>query len=395
MKLPSPLDLVKPDATVLAVAVVSVVLTGLVLLLIVALTSQDRQRMDDFGAVTAQMLARIAVEPLMRQDRMHLGVLGNRLAELPQVTGVASYSTDNQLLATTGDLHGPQYTEPVIIDDSIVGYVRLALAPEAFARPMRVRNGALLIAMLILPLLIGALWSLYRSARGGAFAGVLPTAPAWWSKPEPAGDPITVPEPPEQADDIRHYLLAVNLYNQLSLPRQEREFELSLCMELAESVAGVYGGQVVALPGVGALLDFHHGDDGDRPFQVLCAAFVLARLLQDEAPFGTYRLGLNLVVHPANETLHLDHDGIADAALLSALAKDTSLALSASFAALLDNGGRVHTRPLDNPLLEELTTSKSDCRLATGLDTPLANLVLQQAEQLKRQRDTASSPSTF
>ncbi|MEQ8858399.1 MAG: hypothetical protein RIC56_07115 [Pseudomonadales bacterium] len=373
----------------LAMAAFSVLVTGLVLLAIISLTGREQQRLDNFGTATARALAELAVEPLMRQDRMHLGVIGNRLAELPEITGVASYSTDNQLLTTTGDLHGPQYTQPVTIDDSIVGYVRLALEPEAFAAAERIRTGAILIALLLLPLLISAAWHAIELLRARA-------PPSWWRPaPEPAVAASPTPEPTLPAEDIRHYLLAVNLYNQLTLPRHEREFELSLCLEFAEAVAGIYHGQVVALPGVGALVDFDHGDDEDRPFQVLCAAFVLARLLHDEAPLGTYRLGLNLTECPADETLPLDHEAIADAALLSALGKDTALALSATFAEAVGHVERIDIRALDNPLLDELTTSAPACRLAVGLQPPFAGLVQKQAARLKAQRDAVSSPSTF
>lgn len=385
----------------LSVAAVSVGLTALVLLAIASLTSREQQRIDRFGNAAAEALAELAVEPLMRQDRMHLGVIGNRLAELDEIAGVASYTSDNQLLTTTGELQGPQYTKPVTIDDSIVGYVRVALQAEAFADAGSARTGLLLGALLLLPLLIAGAWSLIRSARSGVFSqalsGALPAAPGWWPRrpdADPVAEPIVELEDPEVVD-IRHYLLAVNLYNQLSLPVSEREFELSLCLELAEAVAAVYHGQVVALPGVGVLVDFDHSEEPDRPFQVLCAAFVLARLLNDEAPFGTYRLGLNLAERPADDTLPLDHEAVADAALLSALAKDVSVTISSTFAAVLEHEDRLITRTLVNPLLDQLATSGTGCHLVTELQPPFAALVLQQAEQLKTQRDVVSSPSTF
>ncbi len=161
------------------------------------------------------------------------------------------------------------------------------------------------------------------------------------------------------------------------------------------AVAEIYQGQVVSLPGVGTLVDFDHTNDDERPFQVLCAAFVLIRLLNDEAPFGRYRVGLNLTEHPADAVLPLDDDAVADAALLSALARDGTLAISEPFTRTLGEEDRFVTTPLVNPLLDELTTSNADCRLVTGLEAASAALVVQQAERIKTQRDAISSPSTF
>lgn len=390
MNLPPPSDLVKPDRLVLVVAAVAVVLTTLMALLVLHLTSRETQRMDRFGSAAVQALAELAVEPLMQRDRMHLGVIGNRLAELDEIEGVASYGADNRILATTGSLEGQRYTQPVTLDDSIVGYVHLALRPEAFATSTGTRTAALLIVMLLMPFAVAGGWALAGAVRAGRLDTALP-----WRRPAPAAAPPE-PEPvPETAADVRHYLLAINLYNQLTLQVDQRDFELSLCLELAEAVAEIYQGQVVNLPGVGVLVDFDHTDDGDRPFQVLCAAFLLLRLLHDEAPFGQYRLGLNLTELPADEALAADHEAVADAALLSALARDSSIAVSATVVAVLDNTARLRTRPLVNPLLEELATSSADCRLVTDLEAPYHSLVVQQAAQLRDQREATSSPSTF
>lgn len=399
MNLPPRSDIVKPDATVLAVAAVTVLTTALVLWLVLSLTSREEQRMEAFGAAAARGLAELAVQPVMRQDRMHLGVIANRLAELPEIRGVASYSADNQLLTTTGDVQGPHHTQPVTADERIVGYVRVALEPQAFAVSHPARTAVLLGALLVIPFAVAVGWSVGRAARQGRIGPLLPQRRSRHAAE--AGDPADTAQADEHAEApdppplIRHYLLAVNLYNQLTLLPTEREFELSLCTELAESVAEIYQGQVVNLPGVGILVDFDHTDDDDRAFQVVCGAFLLARLLRDEAPFGSYRLGLNLVENPADEALPLDHEAVADAALLSALAKNLFLAMSGPCFAALQGRERLQARPLHNPLLDQLSTSDPGCYLVTELEPSCAGLVLQQAEQLRSQRDAISNPSTF
>lgn len=380
------------------IAIVAVMLTALVLHLAGRFSDQQQQRLDVFGNATAQALAELAAEPVIRQDRMHLGVIGNRLADLPQVTGVASYTLDNQLLATTGELTGPEYVHAVSADGNVIGYVRVSLERDAFAEHNPARTVATLLTVLLLPFAVAMGWSLAQPGRREALRARLQGLSQQWprrSPAEPVERPTDTPAPAPALADIVHYLLAVNLYNQLSLARNEREFELSLCMELAEDVAALYQGQVVGMPGLGAVVSFDHSDDPDRPFQILCAAFVLASLLRDETPFGTYRLGLSLTERPADQPLPLEDDAVADAALLSALAKDTSLALSGPFAAALDDLERIVIKPLLNPLLDELATSKDGCCLVTELAPPFASRVMEQAEALRSQREPISSPSTF
>jgi uncharacterized membrane protein affecting hemolysin expression len=401
VKLTSWSDLVKPDREVLKVAAVTALVTAIALLLVAYATDREQERMDQFGAATARALAELVVEPLLKQDRMHLGVIGNRLADIPQVDAVASYTLDNEVLASTGTDQALPYAEAVTVDGSIVGYVRVGLDPQAFAELDPTRMLLNLLVLLLLPFVIASSWSLTQPARRQELVARLPRLPAnppWAPRHLPAPKPeapVALPEPEPDPAEVVHYLVAVNLYNQLSLPPTEREFELSLCVELAEAVAGIYQGQVVGVAGLGAVVSFDHTDDPDRPFQIICAAQVLARLLREEAPFGVYRLGLNLTLRPADEPLPVNDDAIADAALLSALAKDATLALSQPFAAALAERERVVMKPLVNPLLDELTTSNAGCYLVTELEAPYAAEVIHKAEQLRSQREGISSPSTF
>lgn len=376
-------------------AIVMLAATALTL----ALTDHEQRRMDAFGAAAAHALSQLAAEPLMRRDRMHLGVIGNRLAEAPEISGVASYTPDDRVLASTGSTGTPRYEAPVTVDGNVVGHVRVTLDAAAFAEGSAARALALVAIAMLTPLLVATGWALARAFREDRLP-LVPPRPSWLRlrrSVSATDDPATAPAapPPDPAPDIRHYLLAVNLYNQLTLDPTHREFELSLCTELAEAVAEVHHGQVVALPGTGILVDFDHMDTPDRAFDVVCAAFTLIRLLHDEAPFGHYRLGMNMTQRPADEALPLDDPVIADAALLSALGKDGSLAVAAPLVHALGDAARLTARPLANPLLDELTTSTRDCMLVTGVCPPHAAAVVEEAEALKAQREATSNPSTF
>ncbi len=399
MKLTSCLDLVKPDRKILAPLVSTGLLVALGLLLVWQLTDQQQARVDRFGESIADILAGLSIEPLLKQDRMHLGVLSNRVTEAPEVSGVGVFTLDDQVLALSGELGSPQYTRTVAFDDSVVGYVRVSLNRTAFADGLEHTGRALgiLLVIVISPLLVAAGLTLKGQLRSGALTSYGSKPPEAMDAEMGEADDGTADEAmvEESAIEIRHYLLAVNLHNQLSLSPGEREFELSLCLECAEDVTSLYQGQVVQLPGVGVLIDFDHTQDPDRAFQVVCAAMVLARVLREESSFGVYRLGLHLITRPADESLSLDDPAVADAALLSALAKELNLATSGSCHAAFTRLERLDIQAITHPLLDQLTTCPHECYLVTDLAPNYRTLVLQQTETLTGQRRSTARESTF
>ena len=127
MKLTASSRLVKRSPLLWAAAA-SAGITALGLVLIWTLTDARETRLERYGSSVAKSLAYLCVEPLMKQDRIHLGVLTNRVAELSEVIGVGIYTIDDKVLALSGNpAVGTNYTEMVTSGDSIVGYVKLSV----------------------------------------------------------------------------------------------------------------------------------------------------------------------------------------------------------------------------------------------------------------------------
>jgi hypothetical protein len=205
-----------------------------------------------------------------------------------------------------------------------------------------------------------------------------------------------------------HHLVAVNLYNQISMTPDAREAELQHAQAIAGRVASLYLGNVRPLPGTGLLLHFPPSDDRDRPLQVLCATFVLAELLAEYevGDVGTYRLGLHTIGLTVDDEFEAHAAQIADVALLSALAKHMTVAVSATFPIETLRHNQVQRHALEHPLLDELATIAS-AHLVTGLSPPQQALVTQQVARLSDhsldhssnhsldQEDATASESTF
>lgn len=379
MKLTSSLKIVKPTPSPFAVACLATLLAAACLVTVWKLNDDSQARTDAYGESLAAGLAQLSVGPLLKQDRIALGVMTNRTLALPEVTGVAVFTIDDQVLAASGNAdNGLRYTKPVTFDDGLMGYVRVALRQTV--DPASVSLALLgTLAVVLVPLMtVGAFSIRYVREPGAAMVT------------DDGADPVA-----EEAQHT-HHLVAVNLYHQISMTPDIREVELEHAHDIAQRVVDVYLGKVRRLPGTGLLVQFAPSDDADRALQVLCATFVLAELLAefDVEGDGIYRLGLHSVALPPAREPDTEDAEIADVALLSALAKHLTVAVSDAFPIASLRDDQVHSQRLNHPLLEELDTVEG-AYLVTGLAPVQHALVTRQVARLSDQWGSTASESTF
>jgi len=360
-----------------------------------------QQSRDTLGASLAEGLAALAVEPLQRQDRLHMSVIANRLLTHPQVRSVAIYDDQDALFALTGERGGAlSYTHPVTADAAVLGYARVTLAAAAPWPPgslWAVLLGVALLAPLLALAAVLALpvawrrWQAWLSSRAAPPEGQ--EADADGGDGEPALSDLQEVEAPPP-----HFLLVVNLYNQLMLQPAVLDAELALARDLAGRVTGVHGGTVSPLPGTGLALEFDTAGN-DRAFQCVCAGLVLKRLLDGTESLGEYRLSLHSSGHAEPLCLTLDASALADACLLSAMARGPGLVLSREALAEVERPQRLQLDELDSPVLEQLEASAGAVRVVDVGPSHRALLARQIARlQLQDSADApgaAASESTF
>jgi uncharacterized membrane protein affecting hemolysin expression len=231
--------------------------TGLSLLLLWSMGRSEDAHVDHFGSKLASALASQALEPLIKEDLIHLGVLANRIIELPEVIGTTVYTVNDKMLAISGDVQrGRPFTRPVVQNDTIVGYVRLHIDEDQFGD----RNPSLLIALSLL--------LMFAVPAATLLLLRVDTQRKELTPPVTAESESTRPPDP-------CYLVTVNLFNQLSLSSQQCKAELASARALAEAVARLYQGEVLGLPGTGLLITFGATGNDDRAFHVVCAACAL------------------------------------------------------------------------------------------------------------------------
>lgn len=366
-------------------------LTGLGLILLWSLSSDEEAHIDQFGSAIAGALSSQVVEPLVTRDLIHLGVLINRVSALPAVKGASVHGMDNEPLALSGELNsGRTFSEQVVGNGRSLGVLRIHIDEARFDTGLSASfllASALWVALVPLVVLGASQISLSALDFRANRAAQQEAAEILAALPEPEPEPC--------------YLVAVNLFNQLSLTPDQCSRELAFARMTAERVAALHHGEVLTLPGTGLLLAFGGGHSDDRPFHVLCAAFALCRLLADAESLGRYRLGLHMLTLEPDEEVSVSDDPVKDAAILSALAKDNSIVASAALVEQVPYQQRLVLEEMRHPLLEELETIGGGAALARALAPPHDDLIAQQLLELKGEAEDApaaqserSGPST-
>lgn len=316
-----------------------------------------------FGRVVAEDVARLAVEPLMRQDRIGLGLLTNRIAERAQVRGIAVHTVDGRPFVVVGETAGqdsPTFATPVVVEDSVVGQVRVALDSSAFALSL----GSLLLA---------SWWywpiGLALAAGGGLLAArgwrpVIPrTRPRAALRDQATSSSEAAPRQSAEPPDADALVLVANLFSRAGLAAAERDQALRRCLAAAQAVARQHHGNAESLDRVGVAVTFA-GAGPDAAYAALRGALALRAAMAQADATPRFRYGLdrlaNTVAEPANAV-----------ALLAALAADGELLLGASAFASLEQPDRLLLTPIDDPALRPLSPVARPSHAVRGVATDL------------------------
>jgi class 3 adenylate cyclase len=195
----------------------------------------------------------------------------------------------------------------------------------------------------------------------------------------------------------------VNLFNLITLPTQERITVLHDVRRRTALVGRQHGAIITELPNAGVLLTFTQADD-DQCFKVLCAALLLAEMLDEmnelrhaaERVELKFRFGVHTSTCDNDGTAAPHPDAVADALMLSAVAPEGTIATSREAFEQLSRPERFVVEELANPLLKTLTTSVHDqCVIVSAAADAYGAALDRQGELLRAQADSISTPSTF
>ena len=340
-----------------------------------------------FGNALAEQLAARAEEPLLRQDRVGLGVAANQMAALAEVRQVAILTMDGRPFVIAGEPPGPgvaAFVQSVVVADEATAEVRVALNADAFAQPF-IRS--LAIAW---PFLAAGLAVTLLAALGGRRVF------AWWrgATPTPTPEVATPPSPEPLAPTTGATLVVANLFADAPSPNTAPD-ALAAAANLADHIARIYDADVAPLPGTGCVLTFRDDAGADRPFNAVCAILLLRRLLEQwqkatarpsDPPQTAEHLFRYAVEHfatatPAPAELPKS-ESASDVLLLSSLARNGEIVIGQAAITALAGAERVEVDALENPAAAALASSATPGGILRGVATDYQPLLDAQGGEI-------------
>ena len=332
----------KPNAATLPTAVLATAICGVCILLLWTRNDAVESDISRFGEALAQSLAHTNAGRLLNSDRIELALIASQINRFDEVAGVVFYNAANEIVALSGSTErGRHFTASATLNDTITGYVSVVVDTGIFApRPQIGRWLMTLLVLVATPFL--TLGVLQLSARGNRSLPI-----------------VSVPDAPSAAPRPS-FSLAVNLHNQLALNRSQRDTAIADAMNMAQEVCAIHPGIAVAVPERGAVILFDQQEV--TAGKAICAAFLLARLLEEFETQGEFRLYLDVSDSPGApgemEQLSLDQlsENIDTDAMmtLAALAKAGCILMAAAVYELLKEEEQQWAQPFTHPLLEDI-----------------------------------------
>ncbi len=356
----------KPNQSTLPAALIATVFCGVSLLILWTPPQSPSQDIDRYGNALVRTLAHANAGLLLNQDRIALALVASQVAAFDEVAGVVFYSASNDIIALSGSTDPEtHFIGTAALDDTMTGHVTLSINEAAFAPPPRPLAWlASILVLIVTPFL--SLGILQLSARGNRSLPIV-------SVPEP--------RPPERQQS---FCLTVNLHNQLSLSRSQREQAIADALMMAQEVSAIHHGFALPARGKGVMLLFDR--NAVNAGQAVCAAFLLMTLLDEFETEGSFRCFLSELACPGapGELTELSLTDIAEDAevdqlmTLAALAKPQALLTDDAVYGDFTAEEQSWAGAFDHPLLDDMEAPVATYSVE-ALPDQQAQLVVNQA----------------
>ena len=314
--------------------------------------------MDRLGEQLADDLAYHAVEAMLRDDRIRLGLLANRLERRSDVRGVEIYGIDGSAMVVAGNPRPDDavYVREAATLDTAAGHVRVTLNADVFHVSIRA--------------FLAETWA-YVAGGLVLAMGIAYTVARLALRPKPSPLASEPSEGPAEPEPERAFVLVAAPFprggsKEASSDTPHRD------ETIAEQVANLYAGEVRQWPGGGVALVFPATASEDRAFEVVCAALLAQRLLT-----GPFRFGLDLVPTGDDEAPPLH-----PVAILASFAPDGGLVVGRDAYAAIRDDERLQRRPLQNSALKALSGDAVPEAIIDGTDESHEALIAEQADMI-------------
>lgn len=404
-----------PGAAIIGGLTVAVILSGG---LYERASTTVSAQMAHYGSTLAKQIAALAAEPLMAGDRVALNRIVTLMGEAEEVVTVGVYTIDNRALASfdaDATRSATAYSAAITFDETIAGYVRVGLDRAVFERS---RSDFLLWALLISVVAIAAVLGMALAFQGVFLTPLLELRQSAFTLARERGAetlsdtshtlgeltalaqalaPVAEDQPVERDSRGPLYAIVLNIFNQVSLPRDERREVLNLCRKRAQKVCRLHHGRALSLPGTGVVALFDASAHEDHAFQAIFAALLIRDLIADlnhtRLSDGHAELLFRLALDPLPARQFTDADEqnllgdlreeLQHTVLLSATARNGTVAIGQALYDSLLEPSRLQLSEQRSAALHSLANGgMARCYLVQGVAESYGALLDRQAELL-------------
>lgn len=217
-----------------------------------------------YGQALANMAAEQAESAMLNQDRVSLTALLADITKNLDVDGATVHDVENRLLVQNGTVTGKvqlHFSAPIVLQDSVAGYVTVAVSGQAALNNRYRLYGRLLLTLAALVSLTTLAALLYRN---------------------PAAPPPPVTHTPLAPTPLRKVTLTLDLLNldQLHTELNGEAFKklLERFERQLQGVISLYGGESLGLQNHQLTLLFADENRADASFKAICSAELLHAL---------------------------------------------------------------------------------------------------------------------
>ena len=295
-----------------------------------------------YAIALADLLAYSSKDHVIEKNAINLALLGKEVIKATEVDRVVFYDTNNKILGLVGiSENGPHYTEQIVADGTLVGYVTVSLNQKAFEKLPIVRL-VLYSSLLVFTITL----SFFFFFKG--------------NKNTRTSIPIvSVPK----KKNVPAYCLFINIHNHFSLSKHSKEDALNDAITMAAEVCAMYPGAYFKLPdqGVLVLLD----EESITAYESVKASWLLQKLLEEIETTNLYKFFLSTCMYDEkpSETSDQLKDSFTKTERelglrIASLTKGDAISLSKSLFGKLTDAQKQSCQLLEHPVLNDLTKNQ-------------------------------------
>lgn len=361
-------------------------------LLLVVATVQSHQRLaednlEHIGNNLSQQLAYSATSSLVQGDKLSLQSMLKQLLDNPLIIRAAVYDVANQPVAEAGgDKTGSSFTASVTYHDSMAGYVLITLDPT----PLTKKSSGLGWQLTGLSLLISALVYLLTLPLGRHLSDLLQALGQLVRAHNYPANTIGIDKLYSGRDELQQLVQRVltgpatgEKYGDqgvavVHIQAQGEQPVLAQFVQRLNNICKLYDGELqLSRPGGISLLFKQSDDDQQYPFQAICCAYLVHRLMSEQQPDINFGMGLAIDEQPG-EQLFAQQNLIEQALRIASHHLDGIIGDQAIF----DHDSVAHRIRSDDL---EKQYSEDVWRVFEGFNDPYEALLARQLNSLEKQ----------